>query len=79
MTSVFTAVGAENNYETAVTKTAATSVKLSSHHSKISLSVPLALKKISKSQIPRRKVTKNKSSIRVDKEIDKKKRAHPLK
>ena len=38
LTAVFTAVAAENNDETAVTKTADTSVKFSSHRSKISFS-----------------------------------------
>ena len=41
MTTVFTALAAENTDETAVNDTAATSVKFSSHGSKISFSVDL--------------------------------------
>ena len=39
VTAVFTAVATENNDETAVTKTAATSVTFSSHRSKMSFSL----------------------------------------
>ena len=39
VTSVFTAVATKNNDETSITNTAATSVKFSSHRSKICFSV----------------------------------------
>ena len=41
VTSVFTAVATKNTDETSITNTAATSVKFSSHRSKISFSVGL--------------------------------------
>ena len=43
ITAVFTAVPVENTDETAVTKTAAISVKFSSHRSKMTFSVDKAL------------------------------------
>ena len=46
VTAVFTAVAAENADETAVSNTAATSVKFSSNRSKMSFSVPICICKL---------------------------------